>query len=293
MADAELTPEAPQVVPEEIGGWLFLALIGLVLGPPFFVWRLYRDMSGAMGNRPGAFLGAAIVCLPILGFLVLCLVRFLQRRPSAPWLVIALHGANLAAVVAILLLRLKGSALADRVTLVSPATNQSLALWVQAAASIAWIAYFLTSRRVGATFVVPAPAEPEGGAGIGGWLLLPLALLAAWCVAGLANIAMFFPRWPALIRSAVHHGTLSPLGFVVGTAATGYAVYCLIRFLQRRRETPALMIGFLLVMIAFLTIAGLKGVHHPWAGIGVLIALFGTMMVYFLRSRRVKNTFVR
>ncbi len=137
--------------------------------------------------------------------------------------------------------------------------------------------------------------------GIGGWLLVPLALL-------LCSDVAFIWRMPsqigAVVAAAHGHWLYSEAlnSLLVSVAGISYIRFLLLRFLQRRQETK------ILVSVFFgLSAAGevIKGIDHssgeivahpdpsfPWAGIAAVVIFLG-LLAYFQTSARVRNTFVR
>jgi len=124
----------------------------------------------------------------------------------------------------------------------------------------------------------PARVQP---AGIGGWLFVPLVLLVLTCGAGL--IAAFVVLPDVLDSQYAFHGIAGGLLLVA-------CVMCLVRFANRKRETRLMMIGLCAALIAFLAVLYLFPPHLLRGGPAIVAA---ATLVYFLRSKRVKNTFVR
>lgn len=147
------------------------------------------------------------------------------------------------------------------------------------------------------------PAQ-DGPAGIGGWLLLPLAHLALYaCVLLIGFVRLSAQLVPGFVDAT------SPAPLIAGDTAAfalgcllmaGYAVYCLARAFGRRRNAPRLMAAFFLLTLAA---AGLNRdvmlrMGAPETSATALLALIGTMVAvagwvpYLLVSQRVRNTFV-
>jgi len=144
--------------------------------------------------------------------------------------------------------------------------------------------------------------------GIGGWLILPIIHLLIF----IASVGWGFyvgvseaspqvntPSDSDLTSPVLALGILSVVGFI-------YAIVCLVRLLQRKANIPALMVCFyvLNVAIAALTVYAklpddkrfdfLDPTAASPAMSLVRTTIFATIWItYFLRSERVRNTFVR
>jgi hypothetical protein len=160
--------------------------------------------------------------------------------------------------------------------------------------------------------VVPAPrpGEPEG---IGGWLIPPLLGLLLSPVRLLYDIvklrALFQPAtWAALTRpgSPAYHPLWAPITvFEVATngALIAFTLVVLVLFLKRSRHVPMLMIAWQAIPIGVQVIdailaaqiPALAHAHGAGTSGGVVQPVIGAAIwiPYFLKSRRVKNTFVR
>lgn len=136
-------------------------------------------------------------------------------------------------------------------------------------------------------------AAAGGPRGIGGWLWLPLLNLAIWLVIG----------WPLTIGLALRFnetifaddGML--VRFLISLVELAYITYCLVRFLQKRRQTRMLMIvlyAFGLVYLAAQVTWPLLSPQPPGPlQIIVTSALCAAGLAYFIRSKRVRSTFVQ
>ncbi len=114
----------------------------------------------------------------------------------------------------------------------------------------------------------PAASDAEG---IGGWLVLPAITVV---LTPLAGVVMAFG---ALVAGEF-------LALLLGGLLAGYGGFTAFNFFSRTRQAPLLMIGFYSLSI----IANLLMNQAPAsAGWGVV------WIIYFLRSERVKRTFVR
>ena len=310
MAQDKIDPwddTAPQEL-NEIAGWLWLPLIQLIVNPFYLVWLLYRGYSEILARAPGH--GAAVattlflVALPWFAFVIFCLVRFLQKRRVTRVLMIVFYGLS---VGALLIGFIAPASFTQELAARSLVAGHLVPSLIQAALGIALIGYFLTSERVKQTFVVAAEprAKPSERAGIGGWLLAPLAFQLLWCA--LSGSAVY---WIVLRLWAWHQGGVkdalfhSPFFAAVNACLFVFSVYCLVRFLQRKRKIAPLMTAFYGFIVFHLlariiaTLGGYAGVpavngtHEIVIG-AILILICAALTGYFHRSRRVKNTFVR
>jgi hypothetical protein len=115
-----------------------------------------------------------------------------------------------------------------------------------------------------------ARTTPEGGEGIGGWLILPAIGVVLTPIAGLAGMV-------AALSTAPFQACLSGgLGI--------YGLICAVTFFQRKRNAPMLMIG-LYIANAVVGMSMGSGIRS--------VGLATVWIAYFLRSERVKRTFVR
>jgi hypothetical protein len=151
-----------------------------------------------------------------------------------------------------------------------------------------------------------AQTEPKKLEGIGGWLVLPplhLAidfLLFAWLF-GIAIARHTVPLTggdTAGLQDAI-------ILFYFNGVVSLYAVYCLMRLLQKKKDAPALMTGFYLLTIAqALADAVLlqmypslqtapNAVLQDWLTVVRAVVIAAIFIAYFRRSVRVRNTFVR
>lgn len=288
-----------------IGGWLILPLVGLIVGPIFFVWMLVTSAFPHLVERsPGRSMAAltatlVVVALPYLVFQLWCLVRFLQERRNVPQLMTGLFGLNIALVV------LSFTIAQNAVTTAAPFPTESL-FWVsnhpfflalRIASNLAWIAYFHNSIRVKNTFVVTAPprqprlSRPEP-TGIGGWLILPLALVVLWTGTMLFKFVQFIPSVPGKFEWSMTHGSFLPFRWLLGLAILGVSLAAIYLFIRRKRLARWLLLAqFLAWSILTPAVASLHP-EHKLAGPILVEALAVTMVAYFMLSKRVKNTFV-
>ncbi len=126
---------------------------------------------------------------------------------------------------------------------------------------------------------------------IRGWLLVPLAFLMFWCVWGLFAVVKYLPGWvDVTMRSGAQPGLNHPVWVGMGVALLGLSLYCLIRFLQRMRQARVLVIVLNSLMLAVFAAIYIFPPHHVRGGPVIVAA---ATIVYFVYSKRVKNTFVR
>jgi len=142
--------------------------------------------------------------------------------------------------------------------------------------------------------------------GIRGWLLLPLfhlvfnPLYLAW---------LAVRQLPAVAAQAPANPVAAEIGFVVVLLPVfAFLVFCLVRFLQERREVPWLMTVFYGLSIAVVLVIlvgraegyGFAGkiadtslvARHDWSLL-LQAAFAAAMIAYFHTSVRVRNTFFR
>lgn len=168
------------------------------------------------------------------------------------------------------------------------------------------------ARRGPSTQPPPLPESPDDPVGIGGWLALPAIglvvrpMLLVMIMVKQADSYFSEATWRILTdeTAAGHVPSLAPLILVEAAGNTALFMTGLIAmwlFFSRRREAPAWIIGLLLAG-AVLQLADTMAVHaiqdttftaedniQGWVAFGLAILWTG----YFLRSRRVKRTFVR
>jgi hypothetical protein len=149
----------------------------------------------------------------------------------------------------------------------------------------------------------PAGVQTAGAAkasaieptGIGGWLVVALVWLVAVC--GLSIFALVIGTRESLDEWARASNNLP----VTATATiSAYAVFAaslviLWQFLKRSWRTPHFYVAWLflppLQLLAITVAADLWSYYLEYLLPGMAAAVVGTL--YFLRSRRVKNTFIR
>jgi transglutaminase-like putative cysteine protease len=153
------TPAYSTEYGEQIGGWLVLVSIGLMISPFLLVNSMVEQpelMSGelwmslfAMG-RPGLaifILFEQVYNIVQILFLILALVLFFQRRSSTPRIVSIFYGVSCLATI---LDTVVANVLIES-AVVEPEDNRDLIRGIIAAAI--WIPYFNMSDRVKRTFV--------------------------------------------------------------------------------------------------------------------------------------------
>ena len=152
-------------------------------------------------------------------------------------------------------------------------------------------------------------AEPPGPKGIGGWLILPLIGLCVtpintardllqltevmrdpelWAALTTPGQPTYRPLWKALFLTQ----------FIGSVLLLVFTLVVLVYFLRKSRQTPRLMVAWLLsrsvfiVLLAVLSSQVSGDTQTP--GTAMLSAMIVLLwVVYFKSSERVKNTFVR
>ena len=287
--------------PNGIAGWLLLPLLHLAANPSIIAWSLWHSYPAVLAATPGHKAGHAVA--HILGsppwlfvmFAVYCLLRFVQRRREVPKLMTIFYGLSLAWLIV-----LWGGYAGGYAFAVTSLGARTMAFYplnfiVQIALLGVWIAYFNTSERVKNTFTSTAPTAVSVpvGAGIGGWLIVVLVLLASWCIVMFGGFAVGVSTLPQPLMWSVQHGTAFVYRFAIGTALIAYSLYCLVRFLQRRRQTRSLVIALAAIAIVFCGLTEVLVHGATIRGAVIVAAIWAAIGAYFWKSQRVKNTFVR
>jgi hypothetical protein len=159
-------------------------------------------------------------------------------------------------------------------------------------------------QRAGAD--APAP-EVMGPKGIGGWLILPLIGLCFTPVIlarELSTAARMLEVWDTLTTpgSGAYHplwGASIVFDLAGGLLLLAFTVVVAIHFFRKSRHTPRLMIAWLVARVAFPMVSVALTGAITSTGLGGVVTLtpmvLGSVLwsAYFVRSVRVKNTFVR
>jgi hypothetical protein len=150
-----------------------------------------------------------------------------------------------------------------------------------------------------------ARIQKEAPEGIGGWLWLPFINL---CLSPFGFIVSIFQSAAGIIKvtSAAHPrvglAVLNGVEALVHAGLLGYSIFTLVRFIQRRKEAPRLLIGLYVMVFAYSVMdsvaasevlpnsGGLAEVGARVARASVGLALWTP---YLLISQRVKRTFTR
>jgi heme exporter protein CcmD len=126
--------------------------------------------------------------------------------------------------------------------------------------------------------------------GISGWLIPPLIALV---LNPFAYVYLSFSYIQAFIgnRTDVIPLVGGLLSFVLGV----YTLYCLVRFLQKKRQVQVLMIILYVLMFvdALLEIVFTHSEIYQEQDFTRISVAAPVWILYFIRSSRVKNTFVR
>ncbi len=143
-------PDSSPVVPEKIGGWLYLPASGLVLGGMFSVVGIlfsFGIASDLPSRYQGVFALNLLVNIGITAFVIFAAVRFFARSRKAPTTMIALIITNIVASAVLVIINLAADAEPFAVVY-----GKALVKGVIGAAI--WIPYFRVSKRVKRTFVL-------------------------------------------------------------------------------------------------------------------------------------------
>jgi len=140
----------------------------------------------------------------------------------------------------------------------------------------------------------------QGPAGIGGWLLLPALHLFMDAFIVFVGIFDVLSRPQAITEGArIASDAFTLLSMVIGF----FAVYCVMRLFQKKRNVPALMSWFYLLILGKLFLSAILTNLYPDMQIPAefrasIMTVFGAAVAaviwiaYFKRSIRVRNTFV-
>ncbi len=149
-AEYERRLQAELKAPKDIGGWLVLPAIGLVLGPIISVVSLIAAMALFSDVEASGYGGIyqleLLVQLGLLAFLIYAAMRFFGKKSNAPSTIITLLIASLVASAGLLVIEL--SAGAEEFAIESGKQLVRDVIW-----AAIWIPYFRVSKRVKATFV--------------------------------------------------------------------------------------------------------------------------------------------
>lgn len=148
--------------------------------------------------------------------------------------------------------------------------------------------------------------------GIGGWLILPLLHLIVIVLLTAYNIGAALRYWDGLVLLATGRADPSVqwmalptfASLLIGVAVIAFAIYVLVRFFQKKRSVPQLMIWFyVLVLVTALFVSGVifaydefrsapSDVGQAARDIGRALLAVAIWVPYFLTSKRVQATFV-
>ena len=150
------SPDAPtaqdsSVTPEKIGGWLILPAISLILGGVLSVIGILVALALASdlpSRYQGIFALNVMFDVGLTAFLVYAAVRFFGKRRNAPAIMIGLMSAGIVANGLLIAMNLGADA-----ELFAIESGKALVRGIIGAAI--WIPYFLVSKRVKRTFVIP------------------------------------------------------------------------------------------------------------------------------------------
>lgn len=166
-----------------------------------------------------------------------------------------------------------------------------------------------SSKKVAIAPAAVAIAElPKG---LGGWLILPIIHLFGTIGLTSYNLLGALENWEGLV--ALLTGQVDPsyrslvwvvrLSLVSGVAIVAFALYLLVLLFQKKRALPQLMVWFYAGLLAATLIESGLVLQNPrqWtmedlseakSALGRSVFLAAIWIPYFLRSRRVRATFV-
>jgi hypothetical protein len=147
--------------------------------------------------------------------------------------------------------------------------------------------------------------QNETPEGIGGWLWLPFINL---CLAPLGSVVQIFQAAAGIVRVTSLTPPRVGLAVLIGVEALfnaalfGYSIFTLVRFIQRRKEAPKLLIGLYVTVFAFavldsVAVSEMFPGHWSATEVAGRIARASIGLAlwtpYLLTSQRVKKTFTR
>jgi hypothetical protein len=133
-------------------------------------------------------------------------------------------------------------------------------------------------------------AESKGPEGIAGWLILPLI--------GLVLNPFLYGVYSYMFITTFIEDQTKYLILADGLQAFAislFAFYCLVRFFQKKTQVPALVTFLYVVIIidAGLELVYTSGDYQVRKDFISVLIVSSIWIIYFARSKRVKNTFVR
>ncbi|MDE2162157.1 MAG: DUF2569 domain-containing protein [Alphaproteobacteria bacterium] len=268
-----------------------------------------------------------IVMLARLLFGLLCLLQLFRKRLQLPRMMTVWYGFGIAiAALGVVQFALFPAVFTQFVEPTATSSGIGMSATFSFVISGIFIVYFDVAERVKNTFVrgdaqkgiwrgLFAPADPKlppkDPVGLGGWLLLPLLQLVVTPLYVALDLVKKILHHTALSRAemASHHAFLliAVVATVVAITTIALGFYCLSQFLRRRQRVPRLMLTWYAVNILLAVLLPVQmlvdrvmfakligpGAAHPMVGVVTAIVINAALIAYFLRSRRVKNTFVR
>jgi hypothetical protein len=157
------------VYEQPIGSWMVLPLLGLFISPFIILYSLFTGdyfndtllttlkTSDSMSHISWDAIYIYEICgnLFILSLTILCLVAFLNKRDITPRLMIYLYSLNLAFIGLDYFI-----VSSIDITAISEAAKNKKDLVRAVVAFAIWVPYFMSSRRVKDTFIVPYGGLP-------------------------------------------------------------------------------------------------------------------------------------
>lgn len=153
--------------------------------------------------------------------------------------------------------------------------------------------------EIGPPSASPTLVDGDGLApeGIGGWLILPAIGLVLGSVLSVVGIVLLVGMSPSVPRE--YRGIFA-LNVLIDFGLTVFLIYAATRFFGKKRDTPRVMITFLIVrvianglLLVISLVAGADSFVIGCAATMVKGAVSGMIWIpYFWVSQRVKRTFV-
>ncbi len=149
----ECAEREPTGIAAGLGGWLILPAIHLIISPIQLAMVIVQDLS-ALAKRTPVVVPVTLELVVQLLHLAFCLfaaVQFFRRKRSAPVTMVVFYVLN---IVSAFISAALGAWVLSELHTTNPQDTTALDIGRNVISSLIWIAYFLSSTRVRATFVV-------------------------------------------------------------------------------------------------------------------------------------------